>query len=94
MDDWGSATPERVEDFVKDIQNMGCPYDQDNLRWSGEAVLGSISLDLWQRIEKELPTDGDVTGPQVLAAIVSHMQQVNSSGVRQPIKSLEGMQLK
>ena len=56
--------------------------------------MGRISLDLWTRIEKDLPISGDASGPEVLAAVVDHMQQVNESKVRQFVKELEGQSLK
>ena len=31
-----------------------CDYDVDNLKWSGKDIMNSISLDIWDSIEKYL----------------------------------------
>ena len=96
LEDWGAAKKEAVRDWVMEISEgaMACPYDMDNLRWSGKALLASIDLELWSRIEKDLPLGGDVTGPEVLSVIVLHLQQINSSSVRQLVRELEKLKLK
>ena len=52
-----------------------CPYDLDNLRGSGKALLSSIDLELWTRIEKNLFLGEDATGPEVLSMIVMHFSR-------------------
>jgi len=100
LEDWGRATVTTVEPWVASLQDgtaaggTACPYDVDNLRWSGKAILSSITQDLWIRIEKELPVAHETTGPHALAAVVSHMQQINASSVRQLVKQLEALSLK
>ena len=96
LEDWGAAKKEVVGDWVRKLSEgmTACPYDLDNLRWSGKALLASIDLKLWSRIEKDLPLGGDVTGPEVLRVIVLHLQQINSSSVRQLVKELEKLKLR
>ena len=96
LEDWGAAKKEVVRDWVRKLSEgrMACPYDLDNLRWSGKALLASIDLELWSRIEKDLPLGGDVTGPEVLSVIVLHLQQINSASVRQLVRELEKLKLK
>ena len=100
LKDWGKASSEIVEPLV-DMLEAGTlsedepfPHDLDNLRWSGKAILNSITQELWLRIEKELPVGKETTGPHALAAVVMHMQQINASSVRQLVKKLEALSLK
>jgi hypothetical protein len=68
-----------------------CTFDGDNLAWSGTAILASISIDLWEAIEKDLGYD--VTGPKVFDVVVRKQQQVNASLVRALVVSLSKMML-
>ena len=49
-----------------------CPYDQQNLLWSGKALLRSVSLRLWETIERDVGVSA--SGPVVFESIVSIMQ--------------------
>ena len=64
-----------------------CQFDLDNLHWSGQAILNSIELSLWETIEKETRTDGD--GPLVFAHIVLKLQQVSASAICTLVQELE-----
>ena len=37
-----------------------CPYDTDNLQWSGKAIMASVTIELWGGLEKTLGTDPTV----------------------------------
>ncbi len=51
LDDWGKATKARAIAWTRSLLTTGvgdsevCEWDRDNLRWSGRAVLASITLD-------------------------------------------------
>jgi hypothetical protein len=82
LTDWGSANPEHSSgvphpddgDNTKDTQQV-CDYDHDNLKWSGKAILNSVSLELWETAEKDL--GADTVGLEVSAAVVYKLQQVS-----------------
>ena len=96
LDDWGKAVPEAVEDWVACVKTgvevysasddppqktlPVCSYDLRNLEWSGKSILASVDLTLWEELEKELPYRP--SGPEVFAAVVTKIQQVNASAVR------------
>jgi hypothetical protein len=46
-----------------------CNYDLDNLKWSGNAILNSVSLPLWETVKEDL-VGVDATGPEAVAAVV------------------------
>jgi hypothetical protein len=68
-----------------------CDYDLDNLRWSGKAVLNSVSLELWETVEKDL--GADAVGPEVFTAVVYKLQQVSSAAVRSLVDDLKKLSL-
>ncbi len=68
-----------------------CDYDIDNLKWSGKAVMNSITLDLWETIEKDVGIGAN--GPLTYAAVIAKIQQVSSSAVRLLVDKLKGMHL-
>ena len=80
-----------IENWVNHLKQLKCPFDADNLYWSGRAVINSITLEFWETLEKDLPTDA--SGPEVFAAVVRKQQQLNASGLRMLVKQLEGMSL-
>ena len=57
LDDWGLASTESVAAWVASLKtgvpdtatttHPVCPYDLDNLVWSGAAMRASVSLELW-----------------------------------------------
>ena len=68
-----------------------CEYDLDNLKWSGKAITQSISLELWETIEKDL---GCIpSGPEAFASVVYKLQQVNSTTVFLLVKELQYLKL-
>jgi hypothetical protein len=89
LTDWGSASPVKIEAWVATLRagvpkadgttRAPCNYDLDNLKWSGKAILNSVSLPLWETIEKDLGVDA--SGPEVFAAVVYKLQQVSSAAV-------------
>ena len=107
LQDWGEADKEMVKEWVNELKEDGvefmsstgtvsrsnvCTYDQDNLKWSGKALVNSISLELWNSIEKEVGYGA--TGPEVFIAILDKMQQVTDAAVRKMVDKLKGMTLK
>ena len=53
----------------------------------------SITIDLWRIISKDLPIQYAPSGPEVFAAIIDHMQQVNAASVRSLEQKLLHMDL-
>jgi hypothetical protein len=86
LTDWGSASPAKIEAWVATLRAKvpkaagtllpPCDYNLDNLKWSGKAILNSVSLPLWETVEKDLGVDA--TGPEAFAAVVYKLQQVSS----------------
>jgi len=104
LEEWGMAEVDTATEWVTELKDgvldhsksdgsrcAICQYDLSNLSWSGKALLNSIDLDLWSEIEKELSYDA--SGPEVFSAIISRMQQTNSSSVRKLVDELEGLKL-
>jgi hypothetical protein len=101
LTDWGSASPAKIEAWVATLragvtQADGttldpCNYDLDNLKWSGKAILNSVSLPLWETVEKDLGVDA--SGPEAFAAVVYKLQQVSSAAVRALVDELKGLSL-
>ncbi len=96
LQDWGSADPISVAawetSLLSGIDNLPvCDYDVDNLKWSGKAIMNSISLDLWETIEKDVGVGSN--GPLTYAAVISKIQQVSASAVRSLVTQLKTMHL-
>jgi hypothetical protein len=68
-----------------------CKHDIDNLKWSGKAIMNSISLDLWETVEKDVGVGSN--GPVTCAAVISKIQQVSASSVRALVDNLKKMHL-
>ena len=99
--DWGAASRSAITTWVG-MLNAGlekadgtqldcCEFDQENLKWSGTSLKNSISLKLWQTIEKDVLFGA--SGPEVFGAIVDKVQQVCASAVRSLTNTLEGMSI-
>ena len=96
LQDWGSSDPLKVSTWEATIiGGIGtappCEYDIDNLKWSGKAIMNSISLDLWETIEKDVGVGSN--GPVTYAAVISKIQQVSASSVRALVDNLKKMHL-
>ncbi len=96
LQDWGSSDPLKVSTWEATIiAGIGtappCEYDIDNLKWSGKAIMNSISLDLWETIEKDVGVGSN--GPVTYAAVISKIQQVSASSVRALVDNLKKMHL-
>lgn len=82
-----------AQDGTVTMSRLGvCTYDQDNLKWSGKAIRNSITLQLWETMERALGLEA--TGPEVFAWIVNKLQQSSASSVRAKVKELTDMNLK
>ena len=101
LKDWGQYEPSVIKTWVKDLRKGlpkddtsidACPYDIDNLEWSGKAIANSVSLKLWSTIEKEVGYDS--SGPEVFSAIIEKMQSVSDAAVRMMVGDLKNMKLK
>ena len=68
-----------------------CPYNTDNLRRSGKAIMASVTLELWEGLKKTLGTDP--TGPEYFFAGIGNLQQANSAASRTLVEELKGMSL-
>jgi hypothetical protein len=96
LQDWGSSDTFKVatweQTLLAGIANLPvCEYDVDNLKWSGRAIMNSISLDLWETIEKDVGVGAN--GPVTYAAVISKIQQVSASSVRSLVDKLKKMHL-
>ena len=99
---WGSvdeefvlAWEEKLRTGVPDeagIVQPPCPYDADNLRWSGWLIVDSILVELWDELEKEMAYD--ISGPMAFTTIIQHQQQLNDSAVNVLVNRLKSLQLK
>ena len=104
LDEWGhiaaADVKDQVEEFTTGIYTAGstttrnnvCRFDQDNLQWSGQFIMNSISLPLWQIIERE--TGPDLTGPEAFHAIIQHAQIATTSMVQSLMNKLKKKSLK
>ena len=80
LDDWGAAGEEEVkmwENLLKTgvPDNSGtpqapCPYNDNCLVWSRKLIVNSISVKLWEEIEKDLTYN--ISSPRVFVAIIDH----------------------
>ena len=68
-----------------------CDYNVDNLKWSGKAIMNSISLNLWESIDKYSGIRAN--GISTYAAIILKIQQVSSSEIRNIVDGLRKMSL-
>jgi hypothetical protein len=101
LEDWGATSESKIFTWVTALKSgilnadgtsvPVCTFDEDNLAWSGSAILASIKIELWEAIEKDLGYDA--SGPEVFNAIVRKQQQVNSSSVRALVVTLSKMRL-
>lgn len=66
--------------------------DQYNLAMSAKFLKNSVSLELWDTVQKDLPINA--FGPQILYQIITSHQMVSASAIRSLVKTLERMQLK
>ena len=54
------------------------------LKWSSKDILNSITLDLWEAIEKEISSES--TGPEIFGVIIRKNQILNASNVIHLVK--------
>jgi hypothetical protein len=101
LTNWGSASPTKIEAWVATLHAgvlktdgtvlPPCDYDLDNLKWSGKAVLNSVSLPLWETVGKDLGVHG--SGPKAFIAVVYKLQQVCSAAIRTLVDELKALSL-
>ena len=68
-----------------------CTYNTDSLRWSGKAIMASVTIDWWEGLEKTLGTDP--TGPEAFFAVIKTLQQTKSAASRTLVEELKWMSL-
>jgi hypothetical protein len=103
---WGTLTTEQVANGVRQMTVSGvpnfntiglppgdpvCTFDIDNLNWSAAAILNSLTIEMWQRIEKGLPENA--SGPEVFMAVVAVQQQSNTASIRMLTVNLQALKL-
>jgi hypothetical protein len=101
LTNWGSARPAKIEAWVATLHAgvpktdgtvySPCDYNLDNLKWSGKAILNSVSLPLWETVENDLCVHG--SGPKAFAAVVYKLQQVSSGAVQTLVDKLKALSL-
>jgi len=102
--DWGKATEATIQTWLHEVTIAGvlgnadatdrhpvCTFDQDNLLWSGKAILNSVMTEFWETIEKDLGYD--TSGPEAFACIIQKLQVVNASAVRALVDELKQQSL-
>jgi hypothetical protein len=101
LTNWGSASPAKIEAWVSTLcagvpatdgaANPPCDYELDNLKWSGKAILNSMTLPLWETVKKDLGVDA--SGPESFAAVVYKLQQASSAAVCTLVDELKALSL-
>jgi hypothetical protein len=89
LTNWGSASPAKIEAWVATLHagvpktagtlSPPCNYNLDNLKWSGKAILNSVTFALWETVKKDLGVDA--SGPEAFTTVVYKLQQVGSAAV-------------
>jgi hypothetical protein len=93
---WGNSDPLKVatweETVVAGVGNLpNCERGIDDFKWSGEAIMNSISLDLSETVEKDV---GGSAGEAVTcAAVICEIQQGSASSVQSLVDKLKKMHL-
>ena len=90
LESWGTTSLEDMKKWVLQLQTgvvmrdgvtlPVCPFDLDNLRWSGRAISSSLKTEFWNRLRSVWPMD--TPGPLLFVAAVSHLQQTSAAAVR------------
>ena len=102
LEKWGESKNEnKIKKWVKHLRaglpkevgniHIPCIFDDDSLLWSGKAILNSISLEIWEIIEKSSPPYP--LGPKVFCAIIRKKQYLNESSVRKMVNDFQGMNI-
>lgn len=93
LKDWGSTSLERVAAWEATLtsgvsESPSCNYDINNLKWSGKAIMNSITLDLWETIEKDVGIRAN--GLTTYAAVIAKLQLVSASTIRTNVEQTQG----
>ena len=100
----GRVSKSNVELWIQELQtgvyNAGsetdrfdvCPFDLDNLAWSGRFIMNSITTPLWETIEKKV--GAELTDLAAFYAIIQDAQVLTASMVQNLTNQLAGMSLK
>ena len=98
LDDCGEAEYGNISKWVKTLTTTGvgygsvtfipvCNFECDNIILSVKAVITSITIEMWDTIEKYLGYDA--SGSEVFFSIIQKQQQVNCSAVCALVQALE-----
>ena len=92
---------ESIENWIRQLRrgvkfnathrHAPCDYDDENLTFSAKALRNSVTNEMWQSIENDLPQR--LTGPEVFKAIVMKYRFINTSTIRTLTNELTSMKL-
>ena len=88
---WGGFSKDRLTVWIEWLVRNNDQYDQDNLRWSGKALMNSVSPILWRDVERTVGLDA--SGPVIFKCILDKVQVVSASAVRSMVESLKKLSL-
>jgi hypothetical protein len=101
LNNWGSVSATTITTWVATLHSgtpnsdvtlqAVCDYDLDNVKWSRKVILNSITLALWETVEKDLGMD--TSGPEAFTSVVSKLQHTSLDAVRSLIDELKGLSL-
>lgn len=90
--EWGKITMEDADSFLKSTESNLDQYDKQNLKWSGDFLQDSVSLELWTAIEPDIGLR--LNGVRVLVAIIRQYRAAASITIRNLTNQLMEMSLK
>ena len=101
FEQWGSVEKSEVRKWVKDLREDGvvksntarepvCQWDLNNLDWSGDMVMKSLSFKMWREIENKL---ADTSGPEIFKVALDRRQSTSTSVCRVLVNKLTEMHL-
>ena len=90
LSEWNKFDTKAAQDYYDNTP--WDEYDKDNIRYSGQFLRDSISVDLWRRIKA--PFEGTIHGPLIWVAIMQVHQTAGASLVRMLTQQIEGLDLR
>ena len=98
LQQWSTVSHVDIEAWEHRLRNSGvgistlpCQYDEQNLDWSGQYLLNSISPKLYQDITSIITHNA--SGPCVLQEIINIKQIMDASGIRTLERQLQTLKL-
>ena len=68
LNQWGLMTRAGIDTWTTYIAENGDHYDHDNMRWSGQALMNSVTPLLWKDVERTVGLNAG--GPAVFKCIL------------------------